>query len=122
MTRAGYLSWRMVQKTAAATSARALLAPVVGEADSDRVAALLRKENLRGDEETQMLEDVACLVFLDDQFDDFGRKGTVDEPKIISILRKTWAKMTPRGHELALAMQLSDTAKDLIGKALQPAE
>ncbi len=78
----------------------------------------MRKENLQGDAETQALEDVACLVFLDDQFDDFERKSEIDEAKIIGILQKTWGKMSEEGRKLALGMQLSERAGSLIQKAL----
>ncbi|KAH8664062.1 hypothetical protein BX600DRAFT_512131 [Xylariales sp. PMI_506] len=123
MTRPGYLSWRTKQKAQAATWVAELLAspeitPALPREEIDRVAALIRKENLKSDEETQVLEDAACLVFLDDQFDDFEKKAEIDEDKIISILRKTWGKMSPKGQELALGMQLSERAKSLIGKAL----
>jgi hypothetical protein len=77
---------------------------------------MIRKEDLKKDQETQALEDVACLVFLDDQFEEFEKH--YDEEKIISILRKTWGKMSERGHELALQIQMSDRAKSLVGKAL----
>ncbi|KAK7966021.1 uncharacterized protein PG986_000298 [Apiospora aurea] len=124
MTRPGYLSWRAKQKSQAAAQVAELLRspavqPPLPAAEIERVAALIRKENLKGDEETQVLEDVACLVFLDDQFDDFEQKDEIDEDKIVGILRKTWVKMSPKGQELALAMQHSDRAKMLLGKALQ---
>jgi uncharacterized protein YaaW (UPF0174 family) len=78
----------------------------------------VRKENLKEDEETQVLEDVACLVFLDDQVDDFERKSEMDEDKMVGILRKTWGKMSEEGRALALGMQLSERATVLIQKAL----
>lgn len=81
------------------------------------MAKLIRKEDLKRNEETQVLEDVACLVFLDDQFEAF-EKELHDEGKIIGILRKTWGKMSERGHELALQIPMSETSKELIGKAL----
>ncbi|KAK7403934.1 hypothetical protein QQX98_010265 [Neonectria punicea] len=123
MTRQGYLTWRSKLKAQAAKQVAELLAspsiqPAIPEADRDRVAALIRKENLTSDEETQVLEDVACLVFLDDQFDDFESKSDIDEEKIIGILCKTWGKMGDKGRQLALNMELSDRAKELIGKAL----
>ncbi|KPM41660.1 hypothetical protein AK830_g4921 [Neonectria ditissima] len=123
MTRPGYLTWRSKLKAQAANQVAELLAspdiqPAIPEADRHRVAALIRKENLTSDEETQVLEDVACLVFLDDQFDDFESKSDIDEDKIIGILRKTWGKMGDKGRQLALDMKLSDRAKELIGKAL----
>ncbi|KAI1753481.1 hypothetical protein F4782DRAFT_77665 [Xylaria castorea] len=126
MTRPGYLTWRAKQKTRAAEKIVTLLSsslpssssPLPAE-DIDRVAALVRKENLAaGDPETQALEDVACLVFLDDQLDDFEKRDDVDEDKMMNILRKTWAKMSPRGREIALGMKLSERATMLVTKAL----
>ncbi|GAW12713.1 hypothetical protein ANO14919_020830 [Xylariales sp. No.14919] len=127
MTRAGYLTWRTKQKTQAAGKIKTLLSSIPPSSSSptalpaediDRVAALVRKENLSADAETQVLEDVACLVFLDDQLDDFEKRDDVDEDKMVNILRKTWAKMSPRGREIALNMRLSERAKILVGKAL----
>ncbi|CVL13137.1 related to CYB2-L-lactate dehydrogenase (cytochrome b2) [Fusarium proliferatum] len=123
MTRPGYLTWRAKLKAQAAAQVAELLAspeiqPPIPEEDRARVAALIRKENLKADEETQVLEDTACLVFLDDQFDDFEKKSDLDEAKMIGILQKTWGKMGERGRELALEMNHSDRAKELIGKAL----
>lgn len=86
------------------------------EDDATRVAHLIRKEDLKKDEETQVLEDVACLVFLDDQFEEFEKQH--DEEKIVKILQKTWGKMSEKGHELALQLPMSDRCKDLVSKAL----
>lgn len=122
MTRTGYLTWRAKQKTQAAEKIKTLLSslssPPLPVGDIDRVAALVRKDNLAADPETQALEDVACLVFLDDQLDDFEKRDDVDEDKMVNILRKTWAKMSPGGREIALGMELSERAKMLVGKAL----
>ncbi|GJC93756.1 glutamyl-tRNA synthetase [Colletotrichum higginsianum] len=124
MTRPGYLTWRAKLKSQAAAQVAELISsspgiqPELAREDVDRVAALIRKENLSADEETQVLEDVACLVFLDDQFDAFESKDEIDEDKIIGILRKTWAKMSEPGRALALKMDHSERAKSLIGKAL----
>ncbi|EEY18095.1 cytochrome b2 [Verticillium alfalfae VaMs.102] len=120
MTRPGYLTWRAKLKSQAAAQVAALLTAEtdVPPTDVARVAALIRKENLAADEETQVLEDVACLVFLDDQFDGFESKEEIDEPKIIGILQKTWAKMSEPGRALALKMDLSERATALITKAL----
>ncbi|KAK3327927.1 hypothetical protein B0T19DRAFT_177677 [Cercophora scortea] len=123
MTRPGYLTWRAKLKSQAASQVAELLAspavePALAAEEIERVAALIRKENLKSDDETQILEDVACLVFLDDQFDEFEKKPEIDEEKIIGILRKTWGKMSPQGQALALQMDLSTTAKLLIQKAL----
>jgi len=123
MTRPGYLTWRAKLKSQAAAQVAELLAspaidPPLPQEVIDRVAALVRKENLKDDDETQTLEDVACLVFLDDQFDDFEKKPEIDEAKMVGILKKTWTKMSPQGHALALQLDLSERAKVLIEKAL----
>ena len=81
-----------------------------------RVQQLLLKSRLKVDPEVQLLEDVACLVFLESYFADFARKH--DEDKILRILRKTWKKMSPRGHEAALALELSPDARALVERAL----
>lgn len=52
-----------------------------------------------------------------DQFEDF-EKDIGDEEKIITILKKTWGKMSEEGRKLALEMELSERSKALIGKAL----
>lgn len=64
----------------------------------------------------------------DDQFDNFEAEMKRDhvpegdeeagDKKIISILQKTWVKMGKRGQDLALQMDLSDRAKELVGRAL----
>lgn len=76
----------------------------MSEDEADRVAALVRKEDLRRDAETQVLEDVACLVFLDGGLEEFEKGFDGGEEKVVSILRKTWGKMSERGRELALAI------------------
>ena len=73
---------------------------------------------MKSNPETQTLEDVACLVFLESYFWDFSRLH--DEEKIIGILRKTWAKMSPRGQEAARELSLNAGAEALLNKALTP--
>lgn len=84
--------------------------------DAERVDSMVRKENFKKDEETQVLEDVACLVFLDDQFEEFEEQH--DEGKIIDILRKTWRKMSKEGQDLALGIPMTERCKEVVGKAL----
>ena len=117
--KAGYFAWRTFLKKRQAEQASKICVDCgYSEDDAERVAALIRKEDLKKDSETQTLEDVACLVFLDDQFEAFEKEH--DEDKIISILRKTWVKMSDKGHELALQIDMSDRARDLVTKALSP--
>jgi hypothetical protein len=117
MTRPGYHAWRTyLKKRQAELVAEICVQSGYDEETAERVGALIRKEDLKKDEETQVLEDVACLVFLDDQFEQFEKEH--DEQKILGILRKTWGKMTEKGHELALGMGMEGRPKELVEKAL----
>ncbi|KAJ4368467.1 hypothetical protein N0V83_006824 [Neocucurbitaria cava] len=117
MTRVGYHAWRTFLKKRQASLVEAIcLEAGYPQEAAERVGALIRKEDLKEDEETQVLEDVACLVFLDDQFEAFEKEH--DEEKIIKILQKTWGKMTERGHELALQIPMGERPLELVKKAL----
>ncbi|KAF2750166.1 glutamyl-tRNA synthetase [Sporormia fimetaria CBS 119925] len=117
LTRIGYHSWRSALKTRQASLVHTIcLDSGYPQEIADRVASLIRKEDMKSDAEAQMVEDVACLVFLDDQFEAF-EKGH-DEEKIIGILRKTWGKMSEEGRRLALGIGMSERARGLVGRAL----
>ena len=71
-----------------------------------RVQSIVRKERIKRDAEAQLLEDVACLVFLENHFVEFAAKHSDDEGKLIDIVRKTWMKMSDQGHAAALTLKL----------------
>ena len=77
---------------------------VVGydEAAIERVKALLRKEKLKRDADVQCLDDVICLVFLESYLAGFATQQ--DEDKLVTILQRTWKKMSARGHDAALKL------------------
>lgn len=115
----GYYRWRRALYAYHAETAGRILAEAGYDAETvARVGQLLRKENIKGDAEAQTLEDVACLVFLENFYADFSRKHADD--KVIDILRKTWAKMSPQGHAAALelAKSLPEDRRTLIERAL----
>jgi len=119
MDKAGYYKWRRALYVFhAETASRILTDAGFDAATIARVGELLRKENLKTDPEMQTLEDVACLVFLENFYTDFSRKH--DDDKVIDILRKTWKKMSPAGHAAALdlAKALPQDRLDLIQRAL----
>lgn len=114
---AGYKRWRSTLARFHAQSAGEILAEVgYDDATIRRVQGLIRKEQLKRDPQAQCLEDVACLVFLENYFADFAQKH--DEARLIDILRKTWKKMSPAGHAAALGLLLSERARELVEKAL----
>ncbi len=117
--RKGYHQWRIRLYDYHGEKAVEILEKVgYDEQTIARVRMLLKKKGLKTDTETQTLEDVACLVFLESYFWDFSRLH--DEEKIIGILLKTWAKMSPRGQEAARELSLNAGAQDLLNKALTP--
>ena len=84
--------------------------------DVEKAAAILRKEKLKTNPDTQTLEDVACLVFLQHYFDEFAAKYT--EEKIIRIVQLTWNKMSDKGHDIALSLTLPAHLGAIVSKAL----
>jgi len=117
MDRHGYLRWRTTLAKFHADTAAAILRDVgYDDATVQRVQTLLRKERLKRDPEVQCLEDVICLVFLEHYLAAFATQH--DEVKVLDILRKTWTKMSPRGHEVALTLPMSPEARRLVEQAL----
>ncbi|WP_372986113.1 DUF4202 domain-containing protein [Marinobacter sp.] len=75
------------------------------EEECQRVETILTKRELHQDPDTQLLEDVACMVFLERYFAPFyEEKPEYDREKWLRIVRRTWGKMSPRGHEAALKL------------------
>ena len=115
--KSGYLRWRRDQALAHAALAAELLAQAGYGADvTQRVQALVKKERARQDPEAQLVEDATCLAFLELDFEAFARKH--DEAKLVDILRKTWAKMSPAARQAALGLQLPARLRALVEKAL----
>jgi hypothetical protein len=117
LDRAGYHRWRTGLYTFHGDITAEILRDAGYEqATIDRVKSLLKKERLKADPETQALEDVICVVFLENYFAEFAAKH--EEEKVIVILRRTWAKMSQAGRDAALKLQMSPAAAALVGKAL----
>ena len=117
MGRTGYLKWRSDLKRYHATVAAEVLEDAgYDSATIDHVRSINLKENLKSNPDAQTMEDALCLVFLEVQFSEFRLKTS--EVKMISILRKTWGKMSGRGHKAALALDLGEEESRLVGLAL----
>ncbi|MGQ7248533.1 DUF4202 domain-containing protein [Halomonas sp. V046] len=115
--RVGYLTWRRDQgKRAGALVAGAMREAGFADDAADAAARMIRKQGLGRDAGTQAVEDCACLVFLENYFGDFSRQ--VEHDHLIRIVQKTWAKMSPQAHQLALALPMSDEARGLVEEAL----
>jgi hypothetical protein len=115
--RVGYLKWRKnLQDFHARRIGTIMAAAGYGAADIDRVGALVRKERLKSDADVQMIEDVACVVFLAHYIDDFMAK--TDQDKLAGILAKTWNKMSPAGRAHALELALPPPVPGLLEQGL----
>jgi Domain of unknown function (DUF4202) len=116
----GYFAWRNKLKDHHAEIAARILAESGYEGGMIlKVQDLLEKRDLRSNPDTQLLEDVVCLVFVEYYLDEFA--GKHDDEKVIDILRKTLKKMTPAGIEamtvLLTKINLSSRTRLLIDKA-----
>ncbi len=121
MDRIGYLTWRKdLYKIQANTAADLLQQAGYGEDVTERVRNAVAKKNIKGNPDTQLLEDVTDLVFMEHYMLEFvGKHPDYSEEKWVDIIRKTWNKMSPAAHEFALsgAVRLPESLVPLVGKA-----
>ena len=123
MDRIGYLKWRTgLYKFHAETAGRIMQEIGYDGAMIARVKTIVSKKGLKVNPETQLMEDVADLVFIEHYMAGFAAQHPeYDEAKWMQIIRKTWQKMSPRAHEFALAgnIKLPEALVPLILKAVQ---
>ncbi len=114
--RKGYLQWRSVLKTHHAKIAEQILGECGYDPGTiDKVKFLLLKKELNRDPDTQVLEDVICLVFIQFYLDEFA--GRHEDDKVVEILRKTLKKMSARGISEALKIPVPERTAALIHRA-----
>jgi hypothetical protein len=123
MDKPGYMLWRTtLYKFHAETVGNLMKEAGYGDDMIMRVKNIVSKKELKTDHETQLMEDVADLVFIEHYMLAFaGQHPEYDEGKWLQIIKKTWQKMSPRAHEFALAgkIKLPEALKPLILKAVQ---
>lgn len=114
--RAGYLRWRRDQKDRHATEVVPLLAAAgYGEAVTNRVQVLLRRVRLDPASGTQTIEDAACLAFVETQLAEVADR--LDRGKVVDVLRRTIAKMSPAALALVAEIPLADEERALLHEA-----
>ncbi len=123
MTRDGYLAWRTgLYKFHAQTAGELMRQAGYDEAMVERVMAAVGKRGLKVNPDTQMLEDVTDLVFIEHYMLPFaGSKPEYDEAKWLDIIRKTWKKMSESARAFATsgAIRLPEPLVPLILKAIK---
>jgi len=125
MNRQGYHQWRTNLYKFHADSVAALMARTDYDEESiERVKKAVGKKGLRVNADTQLLEDVASLVFIEHYMLAFTEKHPeYTQEKWIDIIRKTWKKMSPAAHEFALSgsVKLPEVLVPLIQKSVSVA-
>jgi hypothetical protein len=122
MDRAGYHQWRTdLYKFHAVTAAGLMAQAGYDEQALERARTAISKRKLKVNADTQLLEDIAGLVFIEYYMLAFAEKHPeYDEEKWIDIIRKTWNKMSDDAHEFALsgALKLPESLVPLIQKSV----
>lgn len=122
MDRKGYHQWRTALYTFHANTLAELMAQAgYDEASLERVKQAVGKKALKTNPDTQLVEDIAALVFIEHYMLAFATKHPeYDEAKWIDIIRKTWRKMSEPAQQFALSgsVNLPEPLVPLIQKAL----
>ena len=123
MDRTGYLMWRTsLYKFHAETVGRFMKEAGYDDETNARVQSAVGKRGIKVNPETQMLEDMAGLVFIEHYMLGFaGQHPEYDEAKWIVIIRKTWQKLSAQAREFALGgkIRLPEALVPLILKSIQ---
>lgn len=123
MDKPGYMLWRTtLYKFHAETAGKLMQEEGYDEEMISRVRTIVGKKELKTNPETQMMEDIVDLVFIEHYMLGFaGQHPEYDEAKWMLIIKKTWNKMSSRAHEFALAgkIRLPEALVPLILKAVQ---
>ena len=123
MDKQGYHKWRSDLYTFHADKvANIMLQAGFSEQDVERAKKAVAKVGIKSNPDTQLLEDVVGLVFIEHYMLDFAAKHhEYTEQKWIDIIRKTWNKMSADAHEFVLAGKISlpESLSPLILKAVQ---
>jgi hypothetical protein len=118
--KAGYLKWRKTLYAMHASLMKEILQKAGGftAEEIDKVCQLVGKQwDLKTDPDANAVEDVAALVFLQYYFPSFTDKLN-EMDKMVDIVRKTWVKMSERGHQEALKLQLPPIQAEIVQRAL----
>lgn len=122
MNKEGYHAWRTGLYTFHADTAGELMRQAgYDDAMIERVKKAVSKRGIKSNPETQLLEDIADLVFIEHYMLAFAQsKPDYDEAKWLDIIRKTWQKMSKAAQTFALSgeIKLPEPLLPLITKAI----
>ncbi len=119
MDKKGYHTWRTYLYTYQADKAADVLSSIgYDNGTIDRVKAMVSKSGIKINMDTQLIEDVICLVFIQYYVEEFSLKYTNDIPKLFDIIQKTWRKMSEDGHNAALGLPIKPELMSILKSAL----
>ena len=114
--RRAYLRWRHTLHFVHAELVGAILEELgYPRATTERVATIVRKDDLSTDVDVQTLEDALCLVFFETQLAEVMEQ--LDERAARRVLGRTWRKMSEEAQAHALQLDLSSEARDALAGA-----
>ena len=114
--RSGYLRWRTDhKKRQAAEVAEILRTAGYADDDVDQVAGSVATRHLATDPVVQTHEDALCLAFLQLQLDDLTDQ--LGDDHMVEVVRKTVAKMSPKGVAAVGSIPLSDHGAEILRAA-----
>ncbi|MCF2948047.1 DUF4202 domain-containing protein [Paraglaciecola aquimarina] len=123
MDRQGYHKWRSDLYVFHAGKVADIMEKAgFSQEDILRASNAVAKKGIKSNPDTQLLEDVASLVFIEHYMLAFAEKHPdYTEQKWIDIVRKTWRKMSSQAHDFVLAgnITLPESLTPLILKAVQ---
>jgi len=115
--RKGYMQWRThLYEVHARITSELMQQCGYSKPQCAHVEKMLKKRGLKKDPDVQTLEDIICLVFIRYYLSSFMQQH--EEEKIIDIIRKTAAKMSPYALACTQKLDLAQEVTEVLGKAL----
>ncbi|SNY92850.1 protein of unknown function [Cohaesibacter sp. ES.047] len=112
----GYFRWRNELKRHHAKRVLEIMAAHGYDLEAQTIVSdIIMKRDLKRDERTQLVEDLACLVFLQYNAVSFAKGHEHD--KVVSIISKMIPKMSPKAHCFLASLDLDKGLRDAIDLA-----
>ncbi len=109
MDRKGYHQWRTnLYQFHAQKTTQYMQQAGYDVSSIERVKLAIGKKNIKTNLDTQMLENIAALVFIEHYMQAFvDNHPEYDEKKWIDIIKKTWRKMSEAAQQFALSGKIN---------------
>ncbi|KAE8230271.1 hypothetical protein CF326_g4733 [Tilletia indica] len=128
--KAGYLKWRRELYNIQANRAVELFTQAgLPEDEIEAARTWISKTDLKpgkpgANQGTQLLEDAAVLVFLEQELAQFAQRHSSDYPreKFVDILKKTWRKLSPQAKDAAKKLEIDESLSPILADAIAEAE